>query len=48
MSCVSNVVKWAIVVIVADAAWNSRPYTAALFWRAMSATSAGNVKTTWK
>ena len=38
----------AMVVIVSEAAWNSRPYTAVLFWRAMSATSAGNVKTTWK
>jgi len=38
----------AMVVIVSDAAWNSRPYTAALFCSAMSATSAGSVKTTWK
>ena len=37
----------AMVVIVSDAAWNSRPYTAALFWSAMSATSAGSVNTTW-
>ena len=31
----------AMVVIVSDAAWNSRPYTDALFWSATSATLGG-------
>ena len=44
--------KWrgsaAIVIVVSDAARNNGSYTTALFCQAMSATSAGRVKTTWK
>jgi len=36
-----------MAIIVSDAAWNSRPYSAVLFCSAMAAISAGRVKTTW-
>jgi hypothetical protein len=32
---------------VSAAMSNSKPYSAALFWYAMSAIGAGSVKTTW-
>jgi hypothetical protein len=38
----------AIVIMVSDAARTSRSYTAALLGKAISAISAGPVKTTWK
>ena len=37
----------AILSSVSAAMSNSNPYSAALFWYAMSAIGAGSVKTTW-